>query len=129
MLNILPSPDHVGAYAISGTLTKEDFDRLVADVDARLKAHNHVAMMVDLTGFEDITFKAALEDLRYGFGHIRDWTRFRREAVVTDRQWIRTMMHGADIVLPFIEIKAFEPGERQAAIDWAAEIRQPAPAS
>ncbi|RJF90905.1 STAS/SEC14 domain-containing protein [Sphingomonas cavernae] len=129
MLTILPSPDHLGAYAISGTLTKEDFDRLIADVDAKLKAHDRIAVMLDLTGFEDITFKAALEDLRYGFGHIRDWTRFKREAVVTDKQWIRTMIHGAGMLLPFIELKTFEPGEQQAAIDWAADIKQPASAS
>lgn len=129
MLKILKSPDHVVAFSISGTLTKDDLDRIVEDIEAKLKRHDHVGLMADMTGFEDVTFKAAMEDLRYSFSKFGEWKRFPREAIVTDKQWLRTVMHLIGPLVPFVTIKVFEPGEQQSALDWAAEIKQPAPAS
>lgn len=129
MLKILPSPDHVAAYAISGTLTKDDYERMIEDIEAKLKRHDKIGVVADLTGFEDMTFKAAFEDLRYSFSKFGEWSRFPREAIITDKQWIRTLCNVVGPFLPRITIKIFEPGEQQAALDWAAEVKQPAPAS
>jgi hypothetical protein len=128
MLTILPCPDHVAGFAISGTLTTDDFARLAAEIDGKLKRHDRIGVVVDLTGFEDVTFKAALEDLRYNLGKLGEWKRFPREAIVTDKQWIRTMVDLAGGFIPFVTVKVFEPGAQQAALDWAAEIKQPASA-
>ena len=34
MFTILPAPDHVGAYRLSQTLTSDDLDGIVADIEA-----------------------------------------------------------------------------------------------
>src|SRR5688572_21483042 len=91
MLEISNSPDQIGAYKLSGTLTEGDFDRVVADIEARLARHGKVGLVVDLTGFHDITLRAGLKDLRYSFGKILDWNRFPREAIITDKQWLKTL--------------------------------------
>lgn len=122
MFEILAAPDHVGAYRLSGTVTTEDFDRLVADLESKLARHEKLGILVDLTGFEDMTFGAGLKDARYGFGKILEWKRFPREAVITDKGWIETLVAMANPIIPFVEVKCFKPGEFDAALAFATEI-------
>lgn len=122
MIEILPAPDHVAAFRLSGTVTEPDFDRLIADIEARLQRHEKLGILADLTGFEDMTVMAGLKDARYGFGKIFEWKRFPREAVVTDRGWIETLVAMANPLIPFVEVKSFKPAEFDAALAWAGEI-------
>jgi hypothetical protein len=121
MLEILSGPDPIGAYKLTGTLTEEDFDRVAADLEARLARHKKVGLVVDLTGFHDITLRAGIKDLRYGFGKILEWNRFPREAVITNRHWLKTLVSLAGPLVPFVTLRTFEPGEETAAFSWVAE--------
>jgi hypothetical protein len=121
MLEMLTAPDEIVAFKLSGTLTEEDFDRVVADIEARLGRHKKIGLMVDLTGFHDITLRAGLKDLRYGFGKIFEWNRFPREAIITDKQWLKTLARLASPLVPFVEVRAFVPGEEAEALAWVAE--------
>lgn len=122
MIEMLEAPDHVGAYKLSGTLTGEDVDRVIADVEDRLKRHAKIGVLADLTGFEDLGVQAGLKDLRYSFGKIREWHRFPKEAVITDRHWIRTLIGFASPVIPFVTVKAFEPEQRIEAFAWVGDL-------
>jgi hypothetical protein len=121
MLEILTGPDQIGAYKLSGTLTEEDLDRVVADIEERLGRHKKIGIVADLTGFHDITLRAGLKDLRYSFGKILDWNRFPREAIITDKHWLKTLAKLASPLVPFVELRAFEPGELAAAFAWVVE--------
>lgn len=122
MLEILPAADHVAAFRISGTLTEPDFDRLAAEIESRLERHDKLGIFADLTGFEDMTFRAGLKDARYGFGKLAQLRRFPREAVVTDRGWIETLVAIANPLLPFVEVRSFKPAEFDVALAWASEV-------
>ena len=122
MLDILQAADHVVAFRITGTLTEPDFDRLIAEIEAKLERHEKLGILADLTGFEDMTFRAGLKDARYGFGKILQWHRFPREAVVTDKGWIESFMAIANPIIPHVELKCFKPAEFDAALAWASEI-------
>lgn len=128
-MEVLPSPDHVVAISISGTLTSDDYDRVIETVEAALKRHDHIGVMVDLIGFDDITLKAGMKDARYAFSKLWELRRFPREAVITDKEWVKTLVQISNPFLPFVEAKIFEPGAREEAIAWAAEIKQSAEAS
>jgi len=121
MLEILDGPDQIGGYKLSGTLTEEDFGRVVADLEARLARHEKVGLVADLTGFHDVTVRAALKDMRYGFGKIFEWNRFPREAVITDKRWLTSLVALAGPLVPFVELRTFAPGEEAAAFAWVAE--------
>lgn len=122
MLEILPGPDHVAAYKLSGTLTGEDYDRIIADIEARLGRHKKIGALVDLTGFTDITAEAAGKDIGYGLRKIWQLDRFPREALITDREWMRLIARTASALLPFVEIRSYAPGEAAAAMKWVAAI-------
>ncbi|HEY0647905.1 STAS/SEC14 domain-containing protein [Phenylobacterium sp.] len=122
MLEVLQAPDHVAAFAISGTLTGEDYDRIVAEVEARLARHERIGVLLDLTLFEDFTAEAAWKDLRYDLSKLFELKRFPREAVISGKQWMRIAASIANPILPHVEIRVFDPGAREEAMQWVSEV-------
>jgi hypothetical protein len=120
MIELLPAPDHVVALRLEGTLTGADFDRLVEEIEAKLARHERLGIFADMVGFKDLTAEAAAKDLRYNLGKLGEWRRFPREAVVTDKQWIRTLAKLVDPLVPHVEVRTFAPAERDEALAWAA---------
>ena len=122
MLEVLPSPDPVAAFAISGTLTGDDYDRIVAEVEAKLARHERIGVLMDLTAFQDFTAEAAWKDIRYDLSKLFELKRFPREAIISHRQWMRVAAAIADPILPHVEIRTFDPGDREGAMQWVAAI-------
>ena len=122
MLEILPSPDHVVAFRVTGTMTPQDFDRSIAAVEAALGRHRRIGMYAEMTGFTDLTAETLGKDLRYSFGHIGEWNRFPRSAVVTDKQWLKFWVRTMGAIIPGVEARAYDPGEEQTAMTWAAGV-------
>ena len=124
MIEILPSPDNVLSIQASGTLTGEDYDRMIAEIEDKLKAHEKIGIFFDATGFDDMTADAIRKDLSYSLSKLSEWHRFSRNALVTDKQWMKALAAGVAPFMPGIEIKTFEPEERDAAITWVSQLKK-----
>jgi len=122
MIEILASPNHVVAMRLSGTLSGEDYDRAVTEVDAKLSAHDRIGVLVDLTGFKDMTLEAGARDARYSLKHLWELRRFPREALITDKEWVRALSRIAGPILPHVEVRTFDPGEQDRAMSWVSDI-------
>jgi hypothetical protein len=122
MIEILPAPDHVFAVKIAGTLTSEDYDRMISEIEAKLARHPRISVYADMSEFKDLTAGAAAKDIRYVLGKIGEWGRFKREAVITDKQWLRVLIKTLDPLVPQVEVRAFALSERDAALDWVAAL-------
>ncbi len=122
MIEILTSPDHVVALKLSGTLSGEDYDKIVAELEARLDRHEQIGVLVDLVGFKDFTFEAGAKDLQYGLRNLWHLKRFPREAVITDKEWVRALARIGDPIIPHVEVRTFEPGEGEMAMSWVSDI-------
>jgi hypothetical protein len=122
MIEFVPAPDHVFAVRLSGTLTPDDIDRAVRELEGKLQRHRNISIFSDLSDFHDITAEALIKDFRYSFGKFGEWKRFPRQAVVTDKKWIRGVMNVLDPLLPQIDLKTFAPDERDRALAWASEV-------
>lgn len=122
MMEFLDAPDHVLAARIGGTLTGEDYDRMIAAVEAKLAAHAKIGVFADTTGFSDITGEALVKDFRYNLSKLGQWSRFPRLAMITDKAWLRALAQGLDPLFPQFEVKIFQKGEDAAAIAWASQI-------
>ncbi|MBU8978224.1 STAS/SEC14 domain-containing protein [Lysobacter sp. MMG2] len=122
MIDLLPSPSHVGAYRFSGTLDGADYDRCIADLESRLRLHERIGIYCDMTGFTGITPEAMAKDLRYSLSKFGEYRRFARGAIVTDKEWLARISEFAGHFFPNTEIRAFEPAEHDAALEWAAQV-------
>ena len=122
MMTLLPAPEHVCAFALSGTIEPDDIERVIANLELRLSRHEKVSVLADLSAFEEMTLAAAWRDARYGFGKLWELRRFPKEAVITDRGWLAGFVDLLDPAIPFVEIRSFPPAQREAALAWAADI-------
>jgi hypothetical protein len=122
MIDVLTAPDHVLAVRMSGTVDEDDYDRVIAEAERRLARHERIGVFFDLTDFDDVTPGAATKDIGYVFGKIGQWRRFPREAIVTDKRWIRALIKAAAPLVPQIEMRTFDPAEREAGLRWATEV-------
>lgn len=50
MIEVLSAPDHVVALRMSGTLTADDYDQAVSEVEAKLGRYENIGLFVDMTG-------------------------------------------------------------------------------
>lgn len=122
MLEILDAPDNVIAMRASGTLNAADYDRIIAVVEAKMKAHDRIGVFADMTGFTDLTGEALLKDLRWNASHLLDWGKFPRCAMVTDKAWLRLMAQAFSPLIPGVEMRVFEPGRQGEALAWVSAV-------
>lgn len=122
MIEILPAPPHVAAFRFSGKLSGEDYDRCIAQIEACLAGYRRIAIVSDLSGMTGLSAEAMGKDFRYAISKLGEYSRFARAAVVTGQHWLGKVSELAGHWLPATDVRAFEPGQADAALAWAAEL-------
>lgn len=122
MIEIIPSPDHVAAFRISGTLKAEDYDRMIPQIEDKLQEHEEIGVFADMEGFEDMTGEAIRRDIKYGIDKLGELHRFRRAAIATDKQWMKTATEFAAVLFPQIEARVFSTDEKDQALAWVSQL-------
>ena len=108
--------DDVLGILVDGKVDEEDVKRVWTLAEERLEKHEKLRVYVELESFDGITLKATLEDLKQVF---RNFRRFERKAIVSDKSWLGTFTKIGDKLFPSIEVKHFAPSEKDAALEWA----------
>ncbi|QDH69557.1 SpoIIAA family protein [Marilutibacter alkalisoli] len=121
MIEILKSAPHVAAFHFTGTLSGEDYDTCIAEVETRLSLNPRIAVYTDLTGMTGMSAEAMGKDVRYAIGKFGEYSRFARSAVVTERHWLANVSTFVGKLVPTTELKTFEPDEREDAMAWASQ--------
>ena len=122
MLDVLAAPDNVAAFRVAVTLTATDYDWIIPLIERKLRDHEEIGILTDLTGFEDMTGDALARDLQYGLSKFGDIQRFKRAAVISDKQWIKAAMEIMSRFVPQIEARAFPETEKSAAMEWVSAV-------
>lgn len=122
MIEIIPSPDHVAAFRIYGTLRAEDYDRIIPQIEDKLRAHEEIGVFADMEGFDDMTAQAIRRDVKYGIDKLGELHRFRRAAIATDKQWMKTATELAGFLFPQIEARVFSTDEKDRALEWVSRF-------
>jgi len=115
-------PDGVSGVRASGTVTRDDYERVFAPLLAGAhREGRRIRLLYELPPeFKGLTAGAGLEDMRLGLKYLR---LFERCAVVTDVGWLREAARLFGALIP-CQVKVFHNAERAEAIDWlAAPVR------
>ncbi len=100
----------------SGKVTGEEYKRFLDAVDERLKTHDKVNMVADLSDFEFYgDFEAFKKDFHFG---AHEYRRVGRAAFVGDQKWIELFVK---LMGPLyrVEEKQFPAGRLEEARHWA----------
>ena len=119
MLEAIPdAPDGLVAIRAVGTVTAEDYDRVLKPaVEQALADHGKVRLVYELgPEFTGYSAGAAWEDLRFGASYLSKWERC---AVVTDHSALADAVRAFGVLMPG-EIRVFPVASLAAALAWAA---------
>lgn len=122
MIEVLPSPTNVAAFRLAGTVTGDEYDRVIDTIESVLDKHEEIGLYVDALQFEDMTAEAIKKRMQYGLKKLGDLRRFKRAAIVTDKEWLGTVTSFLDRIFPQIQTRAFKGGEEEEALEWVAWV-------
>lgn len=105
-----------------GTITDDQVRSFYVDLWPAIADAKSLGLVIDLSGFTDMTGRAILEDLGREAAGLPQLHRFPRIAILTDKQWIRTAERLMDPILPMTEIACFDPGDHDAARAFARDF-------
>jgi hypothetical protein len=102
---------------LSGKLTREDYERLVPEVERLIRQHGKLRMLVRMHDFHGWTLGALWEDIKFDWKHFAD---IERLAFVGDRKWEAGM---AAFCKPFTtaRIRYFDESRAEEAFRWILE--------
>lgn len=111
------SSGSVVGYKVSGTITKEDYETFVPQVQALVEQEGSINMLLDLEGFEWEKVSAWGADMNFGHEYHEKITKM---AIVGDKKWEKWL---TKLVDPFYasQAKYFHTTEMDAAWDWLRE--------
>lgn len=112
-------PDRVLGVKASGEVTANDYKTvLVPAIEEKLSKQTKVRLLYVIgDGFKGYSGGAAWEDAKVGMKHL---TSFERIAVVTDVDWIETMIKAFGFALPG-EVRVFDDDDLSEARGWISE--------
>ena len=123
MLEKLESPDSVFAVEVVGKLEKSDYETMLRPaIDAQIKDAGEIrSVWVFGEKYQGLTAGAVSSDAKLYLGELfhRDLSKWKRCAVVTDKDWLRHSVEIFRFMMPG-EVELFDVTQAQAAIEWAA---------
>ena len=114
-------------FRVSGKLSRDEYrQQLMPPIYEALEHGEQLNLLFEFTeDFGGLELNALWEDVKaagsVGLKHRRAWGRM---ALVTDKDWIRHGVGAFGWLSPG-ELRVFEPGQREGAIDWVTASRDP----
>lgn len=113
-------PDRLD-ITLSGKLDSQEMQAALDELEAKSQGIEKGLMLYDVVSFHLPSLKAVLiEFSRFPsmFGLIR---RFSKAAVLTDKDWLKRVSEFEGMLIPGLQIKAFDRKQRQEAEVWLTE--------
>ena len=126
MLEILQAPNYVAAFRLSDEITHIDYERMIAELEARLRLHPRIAVYADLSAVDGVETDAWATAISYRITKRRQLDRFARMAVVSDKIWPHVLTAFAQRVST-IELRSFESYQHLDALAWVSSLDPDAP--
>jgi hypothetical protein len=123
VIEVICAPGNIAAFRVAGTVTAEDYDKIIPALEEKLNEHEEIGILADLTDLEDMTRDALRRDLQYGLSKLGELHRFQRAAVVSEKQWIKAATEMTGALFPQIEARVFPADEKTQALEWVARVQ------
>ncbi len=113
-VKIKKSKGNVLGYNVKGVVSHSDYEKLVPEVEAVVKKHGNVRFYIDISGFEEATLQAMIDDMKMGFKFYGDMERI---AVVGNQKMIELMAKVGDLLMK-ADLRYFDTSEMDEAWAW-----------
>lgn len=108
-------PDSIFGVEMSGKVTKEDFEKINAEMEEFQQKHGKIKFLIHVKEFEYDNLAAMWADLKSGLAHFRS---VEEAAVITDLDWVEVISGPFNFITPNLPVKTFTPGKLDKAVSW-----------
>ena len=116
MLEVIPfEKGNVIGFYLKGKMEDNEFDEVVKIMEERLKEHKKLRVYAEIEEFKGMSVNTFMKDIHYSLKHWRD---IEKEAVVSDKGWLKAWVKIAGSFFPGIEVKHFSFEEKDEARQW-----------
>ncbi len=115
-------PDHVLVFDARGTLQKTDIERFDRQIQEKLARYDRIGLVSNVEELEGMTVGAVMKDIAAELKYLGDWHRFPRVAVLASGGFVKSAAEIVGKLLPQVQVRTFEPGELESAIEFAGAI-------
>lgn len=116
MINFIDlEPDDVIGIHINGDITEKEFEAVATLLEKKIETYPKINLYVEMERFGGMGPKTILKDLRLGLGNL---DHFKKEAIVTEKDWVEKVSSVSDEIFTGIDIKSFSFDEREEAKQW-----------
>lgn len=115
-------PDHVLVFDARGTLQKADIERFDRQIQEKLARYDRIGLVSNVEELEGMTVGAVMKDIAAELKYLGDWHRFPRVAVLASGGFVKSAAEIVGKLLPQVQVRTFEPGELESAIEFAGAI-------
>lgn len=103
---------------VTGKLEVEDYDFFVPELEAQIKKHGKINLMIEMLDFTGWTLSAAWEDTKFGMKHFKD---IERLAIVGDKNWEKDAAYFCK-AFTTAKVRYFDVHERDEAFAWLVDV-------
>jgi hypothetical protein len=126
MLRFIDSAADVLALKVSHKISGSDLDAIMDQLEPMLDTRDKVHVFVETEAIDGLELSGLPSYVARALPLFGKLARFGRVAVVADQAWVRIGTRIESAILPFINYRTFEPGQRDAALAWV-EGKAPPP--
>ncbi len=125
MINLDRTDSPLFRVTVSGDITRDQVRDFYAVFKPALDEVGRIGLLVDMTGFSDISAGAMLEDVIEELGLLDDLSKMPRAALVTGNRTLAGLVRYTNPIIPRMEVRAYAPEDREEAEAWARDLPDP----
>ena len=109
--------DNVIGFCIAGKVEKQDMTKVIERIKTVLASCDTFNIYVEIKEFDGVSLGVIIEKIK-AFSTI---TKFKKEAIVSSKEWLKKLAAIVDKLFPSHEVKHFSFEEKDQALTWVQE--------
>ena len=103
---------------LDGAIDDEAFDAAIAAINHALDNNEKIRIYAEVTSIGGMSLETFFENIKVKSRLLRQVSQFEKEAIVSDKKWIETLIPIADKLFPTVEVRHFSFDEITEAQAW-----------
>ena len=119
MIEIIPfdEPNVIG-FRLDGKIDDDSYDRVVVEIQQALDNNDKIRIYAEVKKFGEMSIEKFFENFKVKFGFFQELDKFEKEAIVSEKKWIETLVKVSDPLFPSVEVRYFSFEEKDQALTW-----------
>ena len=119
MIEIIPFDEgNIVGFKLAGKIDDQSYHNAVNAINAALENNNKIRIYAEVVSIGGMSLDAFFDNIKTKFGYFRELDRFEKEAVVSDKKWIESLVGISDAIFRSVEVRHFSFEETEEALDW-----------